>query len=152
MSERPPRDDRAMIPVDPPELVKPRGYSHGMLAPPGGRHLMVAGQVAWNRDGELVGKDFAVQLEQALSNVLAVVRAAGGGPQQIGRLTLYVTDKQEYLDRLPEVGEAYRRVMGRHYPAMALVEVAALVEPGAKIEIAADAVVPAPAGGERSDG
>jgi len=132
----------APIPINPESLGAPRGYSHGMLAPAGGRLLCVAGQVAWDRDGRLAAADFPGQLARALENVLAVVRAAGGGPEHVVRLTLYVTDRRQYLADLPAVGEAYRRAMGRRYPAMALVEVAGLLEPGALVEIEGTAVVP----------
>lgn len=128
--------------VNPASLGAPRGYSHGVLAPAGGRLLCVAGQVGWDGAGKLVAADFPGQFAQALRNVVAVVRAAGGEPEHLARLTLYVTDRREYLDDLHDVGVAYREVMGRHYPAMALVEVRALLEPGAKVEIEALAVVP----------
>jgi len=104
--------------------------------------LFVAGQVGWNKDGKLFSKDFAEQFQQALHNVLEVVRAAGGTTEHVGRLTLYVTDRKQYLSGLKAVGEAYRAIMGRHFPAMALVEVAGLLEEGALVEIEATAVVP----------
>jgi enamine deaminase RidA (YjgF/YER057c/UK114 family) len=134
-------------PIDPAELGAPRGYSHGMLAPAGGRLLFVAGQVGWDGDQRLVAEGFAAQFDQALANVLAVVSQAGGWPEHVARLTIYVADRREYLAARREIGEAYRRRMGRHYPAMALVEVAALLEPGAKVEIEATAVLPPAAGG-----
>jgi enamine deaminase RidA (YjgF/YER057c/UK114 family) len=118
-----------------------------VLAPAGGRLLFVAGQVGWDAGQRLVGAGFAEQFGQALANVLAVVREAGGAPEDVARLTLFVTDKQEYQAALKAVGEAYRRLMGRHYPAMALVVVAGLLEPGAKVEIEATAVLPG--GGDR---
>ncbi len=133
-----------MTPINPQSLGAPRGYSNGMLAPAGGRLLFVAGQIAWDAEGRLRGSSFVEQLEAALGNVLEVVRAAGGGPEHVGRLTFYVTSCAEYLADLSAVGEAYRRVMGRHYPAMALLQVAALVVPEAKVEIEATAVVPEP--------
>lgn len=129
-------------PIHPAELGAPSGYSHGMLAPPGGRLLSIAGQIGWDADRRLAGPGFLEQFERALANVLAVVRAAGGGPEHLLRLTVYVTDKRDYLGDLKAVGAAYRRVMGRRYPAMALVEVAGLVEDGAKVEIEGTAVVP----------
>ena len=135
-----------LTPINPASLGPPRGYSHGMLAPPEGRLLFVAGQVGWDGDQRLVGEGFVEQFAQALENVLAVVREAGGGPDHLARLTLYVTDKGDYLSQLEPLGEAYRRLMGRHYPAMALVEVAALLEPGARVEIEATAIVPGAAG------
>lgn len=130
-----------LLPVNPAELAAPRGYSHGIVAPASGRLLFVAGQIAWDGAGRLAAADFPGQFSRALENVVAVVRAAGGGPERIARLTVYVTDRREYLADLAEVGRAYRAVMGRHYPAMALVEVQALLEPGAKVEIEAIAVL-----------
>ncbi|HLE85162.1 MAG TPA: RidA family protein [Thermoanaerobaculia bacterium] len=138
--------------VNPPELGRPRGYSNGVLAPAGGRALHVAGQVAWDGAQRIACSDFPGQFARALENVLAVVRAAGGRPEHLVEMTLYVTDRREYLAAAGAggaLGEAYRRLMGRHYPAMALVEVAGLLEPEAKVEIQAVAVLP-PAGGEGS--
>jgi enamine deaminase RidA (YjgF/YER057c/UK114 family) len=108
---------------------------------PAGRALFVAGQVGWDANERLVSDKFAEQFKQALSNVRACVETAGGTIESIGRLTIYVTDKSEYTSNLHAVGEAYRDVMGKHFPAMALVEVKALLEAGAKVEVAADAVV-----------
>jgi enamine deaminase RidA (YjgF/YER057c/UK114 family) len=127
-------------PISPKGWLKPRGYSNGMRAR--GELVAVAGQVAWNERGEIVSDGFPEQFEQALANVVAVVRAAGGGPEDIVSLTLYVTDGQAYLSSLGPVGEAYRRVMGSSYPAMALVIVAGLLEPAAKVEIQGLAVLP----------
>lgn len=127
--------------VNPPELGEPRGWNNGLLAPPGGRVLFVAGQTARDGEGRIVAGGFVPQFERALQNVLAVVRAAGGGPEQIGRLTVYVTDRDDYLANRKAMGEAYRRLMGRHYPAIALLVVAALVDEGAVIEIEATAVL-----------
>jgi enamine deaminase RidA (YjgF/YER057c/UK114 family) len=124
-------------------LGAPRGYSNGVLASAGGRLLFVAGQVAWDSQQKIVSSDFSAQLGQALENVITVVRAAGGGPEHIVRLVIYVTDKREYIAALKAVGAEYRRLMSKHFPAMALVEVAGLLEPGAKIEIEATAVLPA---------
>lgn len=114
---------------------RPRGYANGILAPAGARLLFIAGQVGWDETETVVGEDFVVQFEQALRNVVAVIVAAGGSREDLVRLTLYVTDRRDYLNRLKEVGEAYRRIMGAHYPAMALLEVSALLEAGAKVEI-----------------
>lgn len=130
-----------LVPINPEELGAPRGYSNGILAPAGGRLLFVAGQIGWDRAQRLVEGGFVAQFAQALANVATVVRAAGGAPTDITRLTVYVTDKQEYREHLKAVGEAYRAVIGRHYPAMALVEVAGLLEPGARVEIEATAVL-----------
>src|SRR5215471_14032807 len=113
--------------VNPPELAQPRGYSNGILAE-GGSLLFVAGQVGWDREQRFVSDDFAEQFGQALENVLAVVGQAGGGPANITRLSIFVTDKKEYATRLKDVGTVYRQLMGKHFPAMTLVEVAALVE------------------------
>jgi enamine deaminase RidA (YjgF/YER057c/UK114 family) len=129
--------------VEPAGFPPPRGYSHGVLAPAGGRLLFVAGQIGWDAEGKLVGDSFVAQFGRALANVAAVVRAAGGAPEHLARLTVYVTDRREYLADLAAVGEAYRAVMGRHYPAMALLEVSGLLEPGAKVEIEGTAVLPA---------
>lgn len=128
--------------INPAELGAPSGYSHGALAPAGARILFVAGQVGWNRDQHLVSDDFVDQFEQALANVLTVVENAGGSGENLARLTIFVTNKQEYLADLAALGQAYRRVMGRHFPAMALVEVQALLEPGAKVEIEGTAAIP----------
>lgn len=130
-----------LIPINPQELGAPKGYSNGMLGPPGGQILFVAGQIGWDGDQHMVSGGFAPQFRQALHNVVAIVRAAGGAATDIGRLTIYVTSKAEYEDDLGAVGKAYRDVMGRHYPAMALLEVADLLEPGALVEIEATAVL-----------
>ena len=124
-----------------PRHWKPaKGYSNGVVAQ--GRTVFVAGQVGWNTDQQFESEDFVAQTRQALENVVAVVREAGGTPQHITRLTWFITDKREYVSRLPEVGEAYRRVMGKHFPAMTMVQVAALIEDEARVEIEASAVVP----------
>ena len=125
--------------VNPGSLAKPSGYSHGMLG--AGRLLFVAGQIGWDCEGRMVSRDFVEQFGQALDNVLAVVEAAGGSPSSLARLTVYVTDKREYLDRLADVGAAYRGRMGRHFPAMALVEVKSLLQDEAKVEIEATALL-----------
>ncbi|HEX7118619.1 MAG TPA: RidA family protein [Longimicrobiales bacterium] len=127
--------------INPASLGAPSGWNNGLLAPAGGRLLFVAGQTARGADGRIVGGGFVAQFERALENVLAVVRAAGGGPEHVGRMTVYVTDRAAYLDALKPLGDVWRRHMGRHYPAMALVEVAALVDDGAMVEIEATAVV-----------
>ena len=106
-----------------------------------GRLLLVAGQVGWDSAGRMVSADFVEQFGRALDNVLAVVAAAGGAPTSLARLTLYVTDKREYLRRLADVGAAYRQRMGRHFPAMALVEVKSLLLDEAKVEIEGTALL-----------
>jgi enamine deaminase RidA (YjgF/YER057c/UK114 family) len=128
------------VPIQPEGWLKPRGYSNGMRAR--GEVVAVGGQIGWNARCELVGDGFVEQFEQALANVVAVVAAAGGGAADIVSLTIYVTDRREYLQALGPLGDAYRRVMGKHYPAMALVMVAGLVEPHAKVEIQGLAVLP----------
>jgi enamine deaminase RidA (YjgF/YER057c/UK114 family) len=125
--------------VNPPELARPSGYSHGLRGQ--GQLLFVAGQVGWDGQERMVSDDFVAQFAQALDNVLAVVRAAGGGPDSVARLTVYVTDKDEYLRRRRELGQAWQPRFGRHYPAMALVEVRALLEPRALLEIEATALL-----------
>ncbi|MEZ5977874.1 MAG: RidA family protein [Planctomycetota bacterium] len=128
--------------VEPRGWKAPRGYSNGVLAS-GGALLFVAGQIAWDAEQQLVGRgDFAAQFRQALLNVRTVVEAAGGRSQHLARLTIYVTDKRLYLDSLKDVGAAYRDVLGKHFPAMALVQVADLLEEGALVEIEGTAVVP----------
>lgn len=130
--------------INPEALGQPRGYSNGILFE-GGSLLFIAGQVGWDRDSRIVSDDFAEQFAQSLENVLAVVRRAGGKPENIGRLLIFVTDKAEYATRLRDVGSAYRQLMGKHFPAMTLVEVSSLLEPHAKVEIEALAVIPAAA-------
>jgi enamine deaminase RidA (YjgF/YER057c/UK114 family) len=130
--------------VNPEGWKPPRGYSNGMLASAGSRPLAVAGQVAWDAEQRLVGEgDFAAQFRQALANVVRVVESAGGRAQDLAQLTVFVTDKQAYLDSTSELGAGWRELCGRHYPAMALVEVAGLVEPGALVEIQGLAFLPA---------
>lgn len=119
------------------------GYSNGVLIPAGWRTLYVAGQVAWDADQAIVGgSDFAAQFDQALANVVSIVEAAGGKPEHIARMTIYVTDKAAYLASTKSLGPIWRDRMGRSYPAMALVQVAGLVEEGAMLEIEATAAFP----------
>lgn len=127
--------------INPTELGAPRGYSNGLLYT-GGSLLFVAGQIAWNAEQQIVSDNFIEQFACALANVMTVVREAGGEAESIGRLTIYVVDKTEYSADLKAVGAAYRSVMGRHFPTMTLVEVAGLLEPGARVEIEATAVIP----------
>jgi enamine deaminase RidA (YjgF/YER057c/UK114 family) len=122
--------------INPSPLGQPSGWNHGMLGPAGGRVLFVAGQTAAGAGG------IVEQWERALERVVTVVRAAGGSPEDIGRMTVYVTDRAAYLAERRALGEAHRRHMGKHYPAMALVEVKALVDEGALVEIEATAVIP----------
>ena len=125
--------------VNPESLAPPRGYSHGMRGE--GEWLFVAGQIGWNREGRMVSADFVEQFAQALDNVLDVVSFAGGKPQSLARVVVYVTDKREYRARAKAVGEAWRRRLGKHYPAMALLEVKSLLEDDARVEIEAIALV-----------
>jgi len=120
--------------VNPPELGSPVGYSNGVVIE-SGRLLFVAGQVAWDKDHRIVGADFLKQFEQALDNFMAVVLRSGGRAESVAQMRIYVTDKKEYSSRLKEIGVAWRTRMGRHFPAMTLVEVSALLEEGAKVEI-----------------
>jgi enamine deaminase RidA (YjgF/YER057c/UK114 family) len=128
-------------PINPPALGRPRGFNHGMLAEPGSRLLLVAGQDAAEPEGGVATDDFVEQFGIALDKAIAVVRAAGGGPESIGRLTLYVTDVATYRARREALAPVYRERMGRHFPAMALVEVSALVDPRALVEIEATAAI-----------
>ena len=121
---------------------RPRGYANGVRVPAGHDLLFVAGQIGWDAELRLVGDDFAAQFAQALGNVLAVVLAAGGEAADVARLTVYVVDKAEYAAARRELGRRWRELMGRHYPAMTLVEVRGLLAPGAKVEIEAKAAVP----------
>ena len=127
--------------INPASLGAPRGYSNGVLAEAGGRLLFVAGQVAWNEQQQIISSDFVEQFDRALANVIAVVTTAGGRPEQIARLVIYVTEKSEYAARTSDVGGCYRAHMGRHFPAMVLVEVKSLLDDAAKVEIEAIAVL-----------
>ena len=127
--------------VNPPELGAPRGWNNGMLAQPEGRTFFIAGQTARDDSGRVQPADFVTQFDRALGNVLTVLRQAGGEPGDIGRFTIYVTDMTQYRAGLKPLGEVYRRRMGTHYPAMALVEVKSLVDPQALVEIEATAVL-----------
>ena len=117
-----------------------KGFSNGIAAE--GRQVFVAGQIGWNAQQEIVSDDFVAQVDQALRNIVAILAEAGARPEHLVRLTWYVTDKHVYLARAKEVGETYKAIIGRHYPAMTLVQVAALLEDRARVEIEATAVVP----------
>lgn len=125
--------------VNPTEWPRPKGYSNGIKGR--GEILFIAGQIGWDKDNKIVSSDFAAQARQALENIVTVVRTAGGASQHIARMTWYVVDKGEYLAAAQSVGEHYRAVFGKHYPAMTLVEVKSLLEPGAKVEIEATAIL-----------
>lgn len=127
--------------INPKSLGAPRGFSNGVLCEPGGRLLFVAGQIGSNEQQIVVSDDFTEQFDQALANVLTVVTEAGGKAEHIARMLVFVTDKLEYIKHMRTVGERYRARMGKHYPAMALVEVKSLLDPAAKVEIEAVAVL-----------
>ena len=125
--------------LHPKNWAPTKGFSNGIAAE--GRQLFVAGQIGWNARQEIVSDDFVAQVEQALQNVVEILAEGQARPEDLVRLTWYITDKREYLARLSEVGQAYRRVIGRHFPAMTMVQVVALVEDRAKVEIEATAVI-----------
>jgi enamine deaminase RidA (YjgF/YER057c/UK114 family) len=127
--------------INPESLGTPRGYSNGLLTEPAGRLLFIAGQIAWDRQQEIVSANVVEQFDRALANVITVVTEAGGRPEQIARLVIYVTDMGEYRVHMKEIGERYRARMGKHFPAMELFEVAGLLEDRAKVEIEAVAVL-----------
>ena len=126
--------------LHPSHWRRPIGYANGIAAD-AGRTLFLGGQVGWNAEQQIESDDFARQVEQTLRNIVAILAEAGAGPQHLVRLTWFVIDKREYLDNLAAVGAAYREVIGRHYPAMSLLQVVALVEDRAKVEIEATAVL-----------
>jgi enamine deaminase RidA (YjgF/YER057c/UK114 family) len=121
--------------INPESLGAPRGYSNGLLTEAGLRQLFISGQVAWNERQQIVSHDFVEQFDRALENLIRVVTEAGGSPTNIARLMIYVTDIDEYRRRTKEVGERYRAHMGKHFPAMVLVEVKGLLDLAAKVEI-----------------
>lgn len=126
--------------INPKSLGEPHGYTNGILAD-SGRLLFIAGQVGWDSEQRIVGAEFVEQFDRALANVISVVEEAGGRPDQIARLAIYITDRTEYLEHRREVGERYRRQMGKHFPAMVLVEVKSLLDHAAKVEIEGLAVL-----------
>ena len=128
--------------LQPPGWPRPRGYANGIAVDSGGTLVFVAGQIGWDASGAFPAADLAGQVRVALGNVLAVLAEAGGGPEHVVRMTWYVVDRADYLESAPAIGEAYRSVMGRVYPAMSAVEVSALMEAEAKVEIEVTAVVP----------
>ncbi|PYS40690.1 MAG: enamine deaminase RidA [Acidobacteria bacterium] len=127
--------------INPESLGAPRGYANGVLTEAGGRFLFIAGQIGWDEKQEIVSADLVDQFDRALRNVVSVVTEAGGRVEQIARLIIYVTDKNEYRERMKEIGERYRARMGKHFPAMVLVEVKSLLDDNAKIEIEGIAVL-----------
>jgi enamine deaminase RidA (YjgF/YER057c/UK114 family) len=126
--------------LQPPGWVRAKGFSNGISGT--GKLVFIAGQIGWTGEQKWEARDFAGQFRQTLKNVLAVLAEAGGKPEHLVRLTWYVLDKNEYLASLKEVGAAYRALMGKHYPTMAVVQVSGLVEDEARLEIEATAVIP----------
>lgn len=126
--------------LQPPDWPRPRGYSNGVSAR--GTMVFVSGIVGWNPSGEFDSQGFAGQVSQALKNIVQVLAEGGARPEHIVRMTWYVTDKNEYLSSAKEIGASYREIVGRHYPAMTVVEVSGLIEPNAKVEIEVTAVIP----------
>ncbi|HKW44822.1 MAG TPA: RidA family protein [Candidatus Eremiobacteraceae bacterium] len=126
--------------LQPPELAPAKGYANGIACE--GTFVFVSGQIGWDAERRMVSGDFVAQVHQALRNIMAVLGEAGAAAAHIARMTWYITDKREYLAKQREIGVAYRDVMGRHFPAMSVVEVSGLIEEGAKVEIEATAVIP----------
>jgi len=126
--------------VDPSQWPRPRGYANGVIAE--GRLLFVSGMVGWNGREQFESDDMVEQVRQALKNLLTVLAAGGARPEHVARMTWYITDKREYVRRGKEIGAVYRECMGRHYPAMSMVQVTALMEDRARVEIEATAVIP----------
>ena len=126
--------------LQPPGWARAKGFSNGIAA--SGKLVFIAGQIGWTGEGKWEARDFAGQFRQALLNVITVLKEARGKPEHLVRLTWYVLDRQEYLNSLKAVGDAYRELMGRHYPTMAVVQVSGLMEPEARLEIEATAVLP----------
>lgn len=126
--------------LQPPDWAEPKGYANGVMAR--GAMIFVGGQIGWNAEQQFESDDFIAQTRQALQNILAVLQASGAGPEHMVRMTWYVVDRVEYIARLRELGAAYREVMGKNFPAMTCVEVSALVEERARIEIEVTAVLP----------
>jgi enamine deaminase RidA (YjgF/YER057c/UK114 family) len=133
-------DERRVQLVNPRSLARPIGFSHGAMGR--GRTLALAGQIGWDAHGKLVSPEFAPQFRQAIGNLATVLKEAGGRPEDLISLRIYVTNKHQYLRSLKDVGVAYREHLGGHYPAMALLQVADLLEPGALVEIEGLAVLP----------
>lgn len=126
--------------LNPEGWAPAKGYANGVVAE--GKTIYTGGLVGWNEQQQFMHKDMVGQFEQVLENIVAVLAEAGAGPEHLVRLTWYITDKQEYLSSLKDFGAIYRRIIGRHFPAMAVVQVVALIEDDAKIEIEATAVLP----------
>mgnify|MGYP001283762826 CR=1 FL=1 len=131
---------RTQLVLQPPDWPRPKGYSNGILAR--GRQVFIAGQVGWDRTGRFHSAKMSDQIRQALQNIVAILAEAGARPEHVVRLTWFITSRDEYNGQLPEIGAAYRSIMGKHFPAMSVVQIAALIEDGAKVEIEATAVLP----------
>ena len=129
--------------INPKSLGVPSGYANGLVTDAGSKLLFIAGQIAWDENHKILSDDFVEQFDRALANVITVLNAAGGEPPNIARLVIYVTNKIEYRERTREVGERYRKHMGKHFPAMVLVQVAGLLDDAAKVEIEGIAMLPA---------
>ena len=125
--------------LQPPNWARPRGYSNGIAAE--GRQIFISGQIGWNSEQKFAGDDLAAQVRQALANIVEVLACAGAKPEHLVRLTWYVTSREAYYASIEGIGTAYREVIGRHFPAMSVVVVAGLLEPRAKVEIEATAVL-----------
>ncbi len=128
--------------LQPPSWARPRGYSNGVAT--SGQLIFISGQIGWDEQCQFQTNDFVGQARQALENIIAILAEADGKPEHITRLTWYVVDKREYLDNGRALGEVYREVIGKHYPAMTAVQVTALMEDAARVEIEATAVIPQP--------
>ena len=126
--------------LQPPGWARPRGYANGVAV--SGQLVFIAGQIGWDEEGQFVSDDLVAQTRRALENILTILAEAGGKPEHLARMTWYVADKGEYLARAAEIGAVYRELMGKHFPAMTAVEVSALIEDRAKVEIEATAVIP----------
>ena len=126
--------------LQPPNRARPRGYSNGIAAE--GRRIFISGQIGWNAEQKFTSDDLAAQVRQALANVIEILACAGAKPEHLVRLTWFVTSREEYYASIEGIGAAYREVIGRHFPAMSVVVAAALLEPRAKVEIEATAVIP----------
>ena len=126
--------------LQPPDWAQPKGYSNGIAAK--GQLVFTSGMIGWNAACEFETDNFAQQVKQALENIVAVLLEAGEKPAHLVRLTWYITDKTEYLENVADLGAVYRAVIGRHYPVMSVIEVSGLLEPRAKVEIEATAVIP----------
>lgn len=142
MSEQQASESKRMQVIQPPKWARPRGYSQGVIA--AGQMVFISGQIGWDEHCRFQTTDFIAQARQALQNILTILAEVGGRPEHIARLTWYVVNKHEYLACSKELGLVYRSLMGQHYPAMSVVQVAALIEDQARVEIEATAVIPQP--------